>query len=281
MDESPNLRLIDILSPPGIPKIYEAFTKYLAEKQALESLDFWMDVSEFQVSGNLEDAVCIVSKYLKEGSKSEINIDCEQREAVLEQFKQNMKPSDIDKTLFNELQSSIFTLMEADSWRQFLLSDEYILARGIRKARSKDLKDKGSKKSIFQGRKKGKLFDSSRSPRAPDHCDDLKGLGHESDSGPAKTPPEGKTESSPDPTHRKRRSQPRHKKEDFSLWDILPSTFSVGNSPNTSPQTVLRLNQKKVVIPDHEVIAEMNRIQQELVDTSSVTDVISNPNVEH
>jgi len=115
--------LIDVLYG-GHPNIYKAFAEYLQIKHAAESLDFWNDVSEFQRSGSRELADQIVIRYLREGAQDQINVDYEQKETVLHIV--NTTKGDLSKTLMDQLQSETFGLMQSDTWRQFLLSENFL-----------------------------------------------------------------------------------------------------------------------------------------------------------
>jgi len=150
VQEKPVPTLRDILSDEELALL---FRSYLHDLACSENLSFWLEVEEFR---NLSDKVKQVrskraagmfKKYFDPSSKYVINADVDLKKAVEKKIKENA----IDSNLFDDLQHSVYLMLEYDSYRKFVNSPTFqqFLAEGYQPHNKK----KG-RLSIFKIRKR-------------------------------------------------------------------------------------------------------------------------------
>jgi len=96
-----------------------SFVDFLCDHCAEESLEFWISVELYRLMPNSHERICasrkIFDKFVLEGAPREINIASDQRDRVI----QKMDSFQVDASLFDEIQQSVYLLLENDCYRRF------------------------------------------------------------------------------------------------------------------------------------------------------------------
>ncbi|KAM4722843.1 regulator of G-protein signaling 18 [Rhinophrynus dorsalis] len=136
-DKAENLTCITSVSPEEAVKWGESFDKLLSHKDGLEAfrkflkmefseenLEFWLECQDYKgckTSKNIKSKSKILyEKYIQEGSLREVNLDF----VIKEITKKNIQHPTL--TSFDQTQSTIYKLMEKDSYPRFLKSAIYL-----------------------------------------------------------------------------------------------------------------------------------------------------------
>lgn len=99
------------------------FDRFLQENFSGENLSFWFEVESYKSLSPEkmpEKARDLYNRYMKPGSVSEVNVDCELKTECKHAIEKNITPS-----LFSQAQQAIYEVMQTDSYPKFLRSDIY------------------------------------------------------------------------------------------------------------------------------------------------------------
>ena len=91
----------------------QLFSQYCNKKMCTENLSFWQEVQQFKNSEEAERFVLapqLISKYIKEGSEYQVNLD----EPVVQQIQADIEQGNIPSDLFTQAEQSVLLLMEMD-----------------------------------------------------------------------------------------------------------------------------------------------------------------------
>ncbi|KAJ1174336.1 hypothetical protein NDU88_006158 [Pleurodeles waltl] len=101
-----------------------AFHVFLKSEYSDENLDFWLACEHFKKVTCTESlqsqAERIYQEYIQADAPRQVNLDFHTRESVTQ------KVREATLTCFDEVQRSVFVLMERDSYPRFLKSDVYL-----------------------------------------------------------------------------------------------------------------------------------------------------------
>lgn len=116
------LSLSDVLLHEDLSLV---FREYLHQQQSSENLSFWVEVEDYKTLENENDrksrAEKIWDKFLNKSAQTPINIDGSVRDSLYNSISSKEYPID----LFNEAQEFIYSLLELDSYRKFIQSENY------------------------------------------------------------------------------------------------------------------------------------------------------------
>eukprot|EP01130_Rhizamoeba_saxonica_P002756 TRINITY_DN12514_c0_g1_i1.p1 TRINITY_DN12514_c0_g1~~TRINITY_DN12514_c0_g1_i1.p1 ORF type:complete len:186 (-),score=58.32 TRINITY_DN12514_c0_g1_i1:33-590(-) len=105
------------------------FRKFLHSLHSAENLAFWLEIEEFQLSGDGMPPVIlekrarkIYDKFIREGSDREINVDDLMRTNVEYKLEES---SEIDIQLFDEMKEWVLVMLQQDCFPKFLRSEMF------------------------------------------------------------------------------------------------------------------------------------------------------------
>ncbi|NXN98925.1 RGS18 protein, partial [Rhinopomastus cyanomelas] len=112
----------------------DAFTRFLKTEFSEENIEFWMACEDYKKSKTarelLPKARSIYETFIQKDAPKEVNLDFQTKEATSQHIEQPII------TTFDVAQSTVYRLMEQDSYPRFLRSDPYLnLVKGRNPAR--------------------------------------------------------------------------------------------------------------------------------------------------
>eukprot|EP01122_Echinamoeba_exundans_P006594 TRINITY_DN1887_c0_g1_i1.p1 TRINITY_DN1887_c0_g1~~TRINITY_DN1887_c0_g1_i1.p1 ORF type:complete len:191 (+),score=39.18 TRINITY_DN1887_c0_g1_i1:106-678(+) len=115
--------LAEVLADEDLALLFRDFLHHL---HSAENLAFWLEIEEFKLiersAERRERAEQICTKYLDSRCDAPVNVDAVLKDSVREQIESGGK---IRADIFDEMQDFIYGMMEFDSFRKFLASDQY------------------------------------------------------------------------------------------------------------------------------------------------------------
>ncbi|KAJ6250216.1 double hit [Anaeramoeba flamelloides] len=123
-DDLNNIQLIPLNLILSKEEYYSHFLKYLIQYSCQENLLFYFEVENYRKIIKKKRklrAHKILRTYIMNDSPSQVNISSTIVQDIMKRVKQN----DFSQDLFNKAQNSIYTLMQNDSYSNFVISDEY------------------------------------------------------------------------------------------------------------------------------------------------------------
>ncbi|KAJ3443850.1 hydroperoxide reductase [Anaeramoeba flamelloides] len=123
-DNQNNIQLIPLNLILSKEEYYSHFLKYLVQYSCQENLLFYFEVENYRKITKKKRklrAHKILRTYIMNGSPSQVNISSIISQDIVKRVKQN----DFSQDLFNKAQNSIYSLMQNDSYSNFVISDEY------------------------------------------------------------------------------------------------------------------------------------------------------------
>jgi len=114
---------VDTKLPPGLQEIFdsrsmlESFHDFTANLFCEENLLFLEDVIQMKRSGSASQLQPIFSKYIKEASPLQVNVDGSLQAPIASKFERGAKPEDL--TVFDGAFHHVAALVEQDSVRKF------------------------------------------------------------------------------------------------------------------------------------------------------------------
>jgi hypothetical protein len=100
--------------------LFQEFTAYLYQSYCIENLEFWLAVQKFQLCSEHQMAIeskHIVSIYIRPNSPQEINIPCEMRQSILE----NYNNQNYFHSIFDEAAEAVLELMRINSFLPWIM----------------------------------------------------------------------------------------------------------------------------------------------------------------
>lgn len=107
-----------------------AFKLFLNKLHSVENLSFWLEVEAFKKmppSKLQEYAQAIYQKYVSSISSDGLNVDS----SLKDELSYALLSGNIRNDLFDEMQDAVYILLELDSYRKFIQSDEFKKLMGM------------------------------------------------------------------------------------------------------------------------------------------------------
>lgn len=122
---SPTLR--DILDDPDLLVAFKSFLKKLHSR---ENLDFWLEVEAFRKNDKdrlKSTANDIIKKYVAPDAPFQLNVD----HSLIEELNFHFLSNEIQTSFFDNIQEAVYTILELDSCRKFVQSEEFKKITGM------------------------------------------------------------------------------------------------------------------------------------------------------